>query len=248
MRERLRRIHSTTIALYVLAVDAIVWLAAMPFELAARTFVTHSHPSAALLVGLLVLNVLLLALVISGAVATMAIQPRMGFVFIGFLPCWFQAFPPIPMPPARSRVVFAEKRRGNKRHPACHRRDKYWEGILRARFSRANGSGLPRSRIRIATRSKPSAQGGEAGTLGIGPGGDGFLSVPSAGRPCGAFRQASYPQGAGGSNVRTARGARARVRGPNQKRRMFPGLFARARRRGACRCRRRCRGTSAPAG
>lgn len=70
MRDALRRISSTTLALYIGGVDATIWLAALPFEFFCKRIAAQPHEPAWVLVGLLLANLLLLALIVSAALAT----------------------------------------------------------------------------------------------------------------------------------------------------------------------------------
>ena len=76
MRERIRRIHSTTLAVYVALVDAGVWLAALPLELWLRTWILRGHPSTLSLLAILLGNVVLLGLLATAAAATCELVRR----------------------------------------------------------------------------------------------------------------------------------------------------------------------------
>ncbi|HKU68785.1 MAG TPA: hypothetical protein VJP85_13490 [Candidatus Baltobacteraceae bacterium] len=70
MRAALRRIPNTALAVYIGAVDATVWLAALPFEYFCRRIAAQAHEPAWVLLALLCGNVLLLAVIASAVVAT----------------------------------------------------------------------------------------------------------------------------------------------------------------------------------
>jgi hypothetical protein len=70
MRDALRRAGSTTLAIYIGAIDALIWLGALPFELYCKHLATQPHEPVWALVGVLMLNLLLLALIAGAALAT----------------------------------------------------------------------------------------------------------------------------------------------------------------------------------
>ncbi len=78
MREALRRTRTTTLALYVAACDAGVWLAALPFELYCRRVAETPGVPAWALIALLLANLALLAIIAGGAIATAELVRR-GF-------------------------------------------------------------------------------------------------------------------------------------------------------------------------
>jgi hypothetical protein len=76
MRDALRRIPSTTLALYIGAIDATIWLAALPFEYFCRRIATQPHEPAWVLIAILLANLLLLAVIASAALATAELVRR----------------------------------------------------------------------------------------------------------------------------------------------------------------------------
>jgi hypothetical protein len=70
MRAVLQRIPSTYLAAFVLAADAALWLAALPFELYSRALVAHHLAGVWFLLFILVANTALLALMASSVAAT----------------------------------------------------------------------------------------------------------------------------------------------------------------------------------
>jgi hypothetical protein len=92
MREALRQVNSTALAVYIGAVDATVWLAALPFELFCRTLVATHAPSWQL-VGVLCVNLLLLAAMTLSVVATGELVRR-GFTRRVRVPVRLRPFAP----------------------------------------------------------------------------------------------------------------------------------------------------------
>jgi|GEM_PF-3991939 len=67
---------SAILAAYVAFADITIWLVAFPLELACRSWIWHARIAPPLLLGVLVLNVLLLAFVLSAAAATLELLRR----------------------------------------------------------------------------------------------------------------------------------------------------------------------------
>lgn len=76
MRQALRRAGSPTLALYVGAVDALIWLGALPFELFCRRIAAQPEHSVPVLVAILCLNVMLLGVIAGAAAATAELMRR----------------------------------------------------------------------------------------------------------------------------------------------------------------------------